>query len=51
MVQETGDRGKGLIASKSFRMGDLIFKERAVFTIMSRGREAGPDILTQVSCH
>ena len=30
-------------------MGDLIFKERAVCTIRSKGKEAGLEILTQLN--
>ena len=40
MVQKTEHKGNGLIASRDFKMGDLILKEKAC---MSRGREPGPE--------
>ena len=42
-------KGRGLIASRNFKMGDLIFKERAVATIRSQGKEAGLEILSQLN--
>ena len=49
MIEETRDKGKGLIASKNFKMGDLIFKEKAVSTIRSKGKEAAMEILSQLN--
>ena len=49
MIEETKDKGKGLIASRNFKMGDLIFKERAVCTTRSQGKEAGLEILSQLN--
>ena len=49
MIEETAEKGKGLIASRNFKMGDLIFKERAVSTIRSQGKEAGLEILSQLN--
>ena len=40
MVQKTEHKGNGLVASRDFKMGDLILKEKAC---MSRGREPGPE--------
>ena len=47
MIQQTEDKGRGLVASKNFSTGDLILKERAVATVRSKGKEAGPEILSQ----
>lgn len=49
MIEETKIKGRGLIASRNFKMGDLIFKERAVATIRSQGKEAGLEILSQLN--
>ena len=43
MVQKTEHKGNGLVASRDFKMGDLILKEKAC---MSRGREPGPEGLS-----
>ena len=43
MVQRTEHKGNGLVASRDFKMGDLILKEKAC---MSRGREPGPEALS-----
>ena len=47
MIKDIEGKGRGLVASKNFQMGDLILKERAVATIRSKGSEAGPEILSQ----
>ena len=49
MIEETKLKGRGLIASRNFKMGELIFKERAVATKRSQGREAGLEILSQLN--
>ena len=48
MIEKTGSKGNGLVASKNFKIGDLILKERAS---LSRSRQEGkePDIFSQMN--
>ena len=33
MVKEMGEKGRGLVASRDFKVGDLIFKDKSVASI------------------
>jgi len=46
MVQKTEHKGNGLVASKTFRIGDLILKEKAC---MSRGKDPGQETHSQLN--
>ena len=46
MVQKTEHKGNGLVASKTFRIGDLILKEKAC---MSRGKGPGQETHSQLN--
>ena len=50
MIEKTGHKGNGLVASKNFKMGDLILKENASMSrVRQAGKEKGPDIFSQLN--
>ena len=46
MVQKTAHKGNGLVASRDFKMGELILKEKAC---MARGEDSGQEALSQLN--
>ena len=46
MVQKTEHKGNGLVASRDFKMGELILKEKAC---MARGEDSGQEALSQLN--